>query len=675
MKGSMRGVWPWILALALVVLTALALFGINKVRRDMAGQLSREFERDIRDRVASWEKDLFGTLTTWSEVAADNTYQGDVYQSQLRQTAPWFDALYIWSPAIQVTNQKRRTSHNGRLLFPERALLESAQAIQQIPCLSEARNLTSQPTTTVDEAVDAWRTGCRGEDPSTRMFALSEATSMYIRSQRWEDVLDILDADGIPPTVTLSEAVSRRIPPFRATVLALQRAQALSALGRDDEAAALNFKTGMEIAALDAPDAETLLEILKYPLIPWVEAHGSAPRTEMLRKASTRATHRVFGYREVRDNLLPRLVPLVPEGPRLVRDQYGDKPFLLFTHWARGGGIGVAMQLDEEMLLDNFLSYMGRFREHLVITDVTGRKYVAGARRGGSVAVAVPFTRTLTHLRVGMRVGPLQAQLRRLDREWMAGTFLLVCVLLVALGALTAVVQTSRTQRLLLVRQKEFATRVTHELKTPLAGIKVMAENLELGTYGSDRQRASMARSIVREADNLTHRVNEILAVTKERVLRQPEPFDPEEPLFEVIDQWGPRMAVADVQLTADLQPTDEVMGDPEAFRDAVACLVDNALKYSRDDNESRVELNCEQVGDRILVSVTDNGLGVPADMRDAIFERFVRVEGDNRGKSGGHGLGLAQVVEIARAHGGTVRCEEGIDGGAKFVLEVPAVS
>ncbi len=61
--------------------------------------------------------------------------------------------------------------------------------------------------------------------------------------------------------------------------------------------------------------------------------------------------------------------------------------------------------------------------------------------------------------------------------------------------------------------------------------------------------------------------------------------------------------------------------------------------------------------------------------MLSQIFDRFVRVEGPNRGKSGGHGLGLAQVAEIMKAHKGDVTCHEGIDGGAKFVLRFPAAA
>jgi signal transduction histidine kinase len=243
-----------------------------------------------------------------------------------------------------------------------------------------------------------------------------------------------------------------------------------------------------------------------------------------------------------------------------------------------------------------------------------------------------------------------------------------------AMVALAALDRTIRQQFELLDRQRAFSTRVTHELKTPLAGIRVMAENLETGAYKDDGQRREMAHRIVEESDRLTRRVDEVLAVAKERTIPSPEPFDLEEVLYEAIDEWGPRMHDAGVELAANLGPADPVLGDAKAMRDAVACLLDNALKYRRETVESRVWLALTQDGRTVEVSVADNGIGVPKAMRKRIFDRFVRVEGPNRGKAGGHGLGLHQVREIVAAHKGTVACVEGADGGAKFVIRLPAM-
>lgn len=669
--SPLRRIAPLILPIVLLPIGGAMLYFSFVYYESESNQVVREVEDDLRDRVQSWEDDLANTLTHWAD-AATNEYSARSYQEQLRETAPWFDSLYLWTPAQRVTKQSRSIAINGRRLFPTDPLRERDEAIRRIPCLQRARLFAARPETTVDDTVEAWRTWCLTEDGSVRMLALSEAVNALRRAGRWEDVLQVLDDDGLPHRLTLSDAVALNVPPFRAAVLALQRAEALHNLGRDDEASQLYFRTGMEITELDAPDAEVLFHLLSYPVLPRVEAHGNAQLTRTLQARAERLFRRVNGFREVRDQLLPRRVPLDPEAPRFVRDQYGDTPFLLFTHWTPTN-YGVALQLDEAELLKDFLAHMGRYRRFLVITDASGEDRVAGAAMG-DLAFTVPFSRTLTHLRIGMRAEPIEAQVLRVRLTAQLGTLFIITLIGALIVMIWGMRRVNQTQRLLLQRQKEFATRVTHELKTPLAGIKVMAENLELGHYADDRDRATMARSIVREADNLTQRVNEILSVTRERKLRQPEPFDPEEPLFEAIDQWGPRLEVAGVGFEADLQPTDEVLGDSEAIRDAVACLLDNALKYRREDVDARVWLSSEQRGNRVVLSVTDNGLGVPPPMRAAIFDRFVRVEGDNRGKAGGHGLGLAQVAQIAEAHGGTVRCVDGIDGGARFEIELPVL-
>jgi two-component system phosphate regulon sensor histidine kinase PhoR len=261
--------------------------------------------------------------------------------------------------------------------------------------------------------------------------------------------------------------------------------------------------------------------------------------------------------------------------------------------------------------------------------------------------------------------------MERLDDQWMIPmVVILMCVVLGAV-ALAAQIRADRQQQQLLLRQREFTTRVTHELKTPLAGIRVMAENLESGVYANPAQQREVARSIVHEADRLASRVEEILAVGKARKLPEPEPFDPEEVVLEAIDLWGPRLEHGGVTLHADLHPTDPIVGDAAAARDAVGCLLDNALKYRREGGEPQVWLTLQQDGTEVVIEVSDNGIGVPPSMREAIFERFVRVEGPNRGMAGGHGLGLAQVREAAEAHRGSVECLESTEGGARFVLRL----
>jgi signal transduction histidine kinase len=421
-----------------------------------------------------------------------------------------------------------------------------------------------------------------------------------------------------------------------------------------------------------------VVSLVRWPILGrWLRDHGRREQIDRLTVGMASVERRIAAYREISERILHTPPSSsATAAPRMIYDQYSDTPFVLFYGWTDDGRTGVALQLEQRHLLAEFLTTraLQRYRRHITITDGSGG-WVAGARRVRSpIVLDLPFTRTLTHLRVGLREEAVFDRQDRLSDQWVTPLAIIAMFFVLGMAALVGQARAARQQAILLQRQRDFTTRVTHELKTPLAGIRLMAENIELGAYRGEPQLRDMAQRIMEEADRLSERVNEVLSVSRDRSIPDPEPFDPEEAVLEAVDQWGPRMEAAGVRLVADLHPTAEVMGDGAAVRDAVSCLLDNALKYRSEERASEVLLELQQHGSWVELSVADNGLGVPAEMRASIFERFVRVEGPNRGKAGGHGLGLAQVLSIAEKHRGTALCAEGIDGGAKFTLRLPAL-
>lgn len=659
---------PVLQAIPLGVLLLLTVFTLWSLQSEITAQVERQLEADLRDRIEAWESRLVERLVQITELAAADDARPGALQKKLRQDHHWFDSLYTWSPA---TTSANGAVTPGAFTYPFAPMTEDWLGLNRVPCIVQGRLVRSQPMFDRQEAADAMRAFCRGEPPAVRIIALTDAVDLLLRGGLTEDAQAAILADDLLPWgMTLHEAMGQRIPPQRAVVLRLEQADILERMGEIDEANALRTVTGFEIAALDAPDAAELLTYL-FPVTQALRRTGQDEFANRIASADQMARRRVDAFRHIRANLLNR--PAQADAPpRWVYDQLADDPYLLFTRWTRDGSQGVALQVDQDLLLQAFQRDMRSLRRHLTIRNADGTRRLAGP--AGEIAVEIPFSTTLTHLRVGLRQEAVDEPMARLSNQW---TFPLVLALvMVAFGVLSIVKQRQAELRshALLARQREFATRVTHELKTPLAGIKVMAENLELGHFDGEREREEMASAIQREADRLTERVNEILAVAKERTVREPVAFDPEEPLLAAVDLWGPRLERAGVHFEADLEPTDELFGDPDALRDAVSCLLDNALKYRDEERDDpSVWLTLTQEGPRIRIEVVDNGLGVPAPQRASVFERFVRVEGPNRGKAGGHGLGLAQVAEIARAHDGTVRCTDGVDGGARFTIELPA--
>jgi signal transduction histidine kinase len=663
-----RRLTPWILATALLVLAAMSITQFIALRNELQAQVTGQLEGQIEDRVAAWEERWIERLDdAVSAVNAPNTAPWRL-EAQLQARDPWIDAIYAWKPRRLTASERQLRAQPAELIFPRAPFSERQSGITTAACL---RAVTSEDSV---ERARSYLTQCRREPLPVRMYAASEAAVLLARSGRFPEALEALAQSGVDPTLDLRAGVHELgLDPYRLAVLRLQRADYLLRSGSETEGLDLYATTAQQITRLDSTELGQLLTFVRKRALPELRHHRREDLARPIEEGVARAERRQQAYQELTDRILPLPPRTIGEAPRLVYDQYSRVPFLLYYGYNPDGTQGAAIQLDQPLLLEDFVSDVRRYRADLVIVDNAG-ELVLGTPSESPIAIQVPFPKTLTHLRVGLRATAVEARMKYLDDQWIVP--LVIVGFCVSLGILALVAQLRADRRLqqLLLRQREFTARVTHELKTPLAGIRVMAENLEAGAFESAEDQRSMARSIVRESDRLTTRVDEILAVARERRIPDPEPFDPEEAALEAIDLWGPRLEQSGVRLEADLHATDAVLGDSAAIRDALGCLLDNALKY-RQENAAppRVWLHLLQEENFVIFEVIDNGIGVPHDLRTAIFERFVRVEGPNRGRAGGHGLGLAQVAEIARSHSGSVECTDGVGGGSRFRMKLPA--
>ena len=244
--------------------------------------------------------------------------------------------------------------------------------------------------------------------------------------------------------------------------------------------------------------------------------------------------------------------------------------------------------------------------------------------------------------------------------------------LILGLLAVGAQLTADRREKDLQHRQQEFITRVTHELKTPLAGIRVMAETLQLGAAEDSRTRDQFLDRILAECNNLSARIDEVLGAARKPQIKNIVEVSANEMVASVVERWEPRFVQSDAKLETRLDPTPVVSVDLDLMSDAIGNLLDNALKYSRPGIPGRCRVRTGTTGRWVIIEVADNGMGVPRDKRKAVFDRFTRVEGTGRGKAGGHGLGLSFVSDTAEAHRGLVECVDGIDGGACFRIKLP---
>jgi two-component system phosphate regulon sensor histidine kinase PhoR len=223
--------------------------------------------------------------------------------------------------------------------------------------------------------------------------------------------------------------------------------------------------------------------------------------------------------------------------------------------------------------------------------------------------------------------------------------------------------------------RRDFVANASHELKTPVAAIRGLAETILDDPAMDAATRKRFVESIGGQASRMAALVEEMLALSRlegSGAAVPRAPVDAREPVREALQAVQPLAKEKGLALEADL-PDDPatVLGTAEALRRIAGNLLDNALKYT--PAPGRVRLYLAREGDRWIIAVEDTGPGIPKAERERIFERFYRLDKGRGRDSGGVGLGLAIVKHLVLALGGTVSVADGADGGSAFRVSLPA--
>jgi two-component system sensor histidine kinase TctE len=216
--------------------------------------------------------------------------------------------------------------------------------------------------------------------------------------------------------------------------------------------------------------------------------------------------------------------------------------------------------------------------------------------------------------------------------------------------------------------QDEFRANVAHQLRTPLAGLRLQLEWLAARHAADAETRGSLALMLGAN-ERMIRQTNQLLSLERaepNRFLRSRlVPLDLAGLVAEAIQGFIEQAATKDIDLGFELEPAP-VVGDRFLLRDLVDNLVDNALRYTPPGGRVTVGCSAGTVGS--VLRVEDNGPGIPAAMRSQVFERFVRLDE----RTVGSGLGLAIVRDIADLHGAEVSITEAGQGGAVFTVAFP---
>jgi len=260
--------------------------------------------------------------------------------------------------------------------------------------------------------------------------------------------------------------------------------------------------------------------------------------------------------------------------------------------------------------------------------------------------------------------------------NWQKGILVFFGVVLLGLVISGVVLNTTFLVRE--IRRNEqhdaFINAVTHELKTPIASIRLYLETLQ-ARHVDENRRQEFYQTMLADSDRLLSTVEQVLRTGRMRVSRRLLHFSAID-MHALIEDCMARARVLHKLQAGALQyergPAISIQGDPDEVQAAVSNLLDNAVKYSGGNIKVLVEA-APVDGKYVAVRVRDEGAGIPKTELKRIFQRFYRIPGPLAARLKGTGLGLYIVRSVAKRHGGRVWAEsEGPGRGSTFVLQLP---
>jgi two-component system sensor histidine kinase SenX3 len=240
-------------------------------------------------------------------------------------------------------------------------------------------------------------------------------------------------------------------------------------------------------------------------------------------------------------------------------------------------------------------------------------------------------------------------------------------------GALAIIDDVSERRRLEAVR-RDFVANISHELKTPIGALGLLAETL-LSEDDPDVSRR-LAERMLTEAFRVGRTIDDLLALSRIEAEEAPvrEPVPVHLVLAEAVERMRPAAEQQGIEVrVAEPRRSLTMMGDRRQLVSALYNLLDNAVKYSNAGSAVDVRVSVSVDSSKVAIDVEDRGIGIPTRDHERVFERFYRVDRGRSRDTGGTGLGLAIVRHVASNHGGEVRITSREGEGSTFTLVLPA--
>ena len=225
-----------------------------------------------------------------------------------------------------------------------------------------------------------------------------------------------------------------------------------------------------------------------------------------------------------------------------------------------------------------------------------------------------------------------------------------------------------RNQRM----RRQFVTHASHELKTPIASIQLLAEAVNNASENDPVKTRHFAESLLQESQRLNHLVTDLLDLSR---LEDPGTIansfaDLSSVAMAEFSEATPQADARKIKMRAEVDGSITVRGDEGQLALMVRNLLDNAVRYTPEEGEITLEVKVD--GAEALLQVSDTGAGIPLRDQARVFERFYRVDKGRSREQGGTGLGLAIVKHVADLHGGHVSLSSQLGEGSTFTVALP---
>jgi two-component system phosphate regulon sensor histidine kinase PhoR len=248
---------------------------------------------------------------------------------------------------------------------------------------------------------------------------------------------------------------------------------------------------------------------------------------------------------------------------------------------------------------------------------------------------------------------------------------------LIIIAAFYLTVSTMLKQKKLSEIKNDFINNMTHEFKTPLATISLAVDALRNEKVVNDKAKMSYFSTIIKEENKRMNRQVETILkaalMDKQEVQLLLRPLHVHTVIKEVVDNFSLQLEEKKGHAELSLQAENDLIDADEVhFSNLINNLIDNAIKYSKEDQPPEIRIATSSAGKTLTICIDDNGIGMTRETVKRIFEKFYRAHTGNIHNVKGFGLGLSYVKTMVEAHGGQIKVESVVGKGSQFTIELP---